>query len=210
MRIIRYKGWLPTVSGKLSFDIIGSGIHPNPPIIANVADKNSRFILCSQKRNLLDNILPFKTKFARTLFHQKGDFVFLCLAESSNNIKVLDGSLRGTLLIFKADRWDQKLSHLFGLLIHELQCFGNIEHSKPTSLKDSYEIKFEIEKLYFRNNSDFNVKFQLDRNGTVTIEVPEDMKTAPDAPAIDSASYEHTLHNLCSQLFFGSSSFQVG
>ena len=94
-----FKGWVPTVGGRLSFELVGQTSHPSktyPPI--NVEGERSRYIVCYQKRNLGDALFPSLLEFLRL---NRSSLMFVCFASSSNVAEDDDASLEGRIMIFR-------------------------------------------------------------------------------------------------------------
>ena len=92
-----YKGWIPTVSERLSYSFIGESTHPGPTTSRNVADQCSRLIIsCQHRPDLLDSAIPFlKSLLARLFSGIISDFWFICIAKCDN--EDVHAPLKGTL-----------------------------------------------------------------------------------------------------------------
>lgn len=82
----KFRGWLPNVTGNLSFSLIGGLSQPSPCELVNVISDGRRVVACSQTRNLSDNLITKKvelpgkevhsfhfTLLSRTGFHDHSD-----------------------------------------------------------------------------------------------------------------------------------------
>jgi hypothetical protein len=78
----KFRGWVPTVSGELSFSSFGISVTPTPAITANVSDRKSRYIICYQARDSSDVILPFKSFLEKYFLKLDGKMWFVCLAKT--------------------------------------------------------------------------------------------------------------------------------
>jgi hypothetical protein len=58
-----FRGWLPTITGRLSFSIFGQTSYPTKTRCANVADEHSRYLVIVQRRDTGDAILHSSIKF---------------------------------------------------------------------------------------------------------------------------------------------------
>jgi hypothetical protein len=54
-----YAGWVPTVTGNLSFTVVGVTNHPEPSDSVNIEIDTKRYILAAQRRYLGDVVLPW-------------------------------------------------------------------------------------------------------------------------------------------------------
>ena len=103
-----YISWIPTVGRRLSFSLIGQTTHPTEAITANVATKCARYIICLQKRCLLDSSFPiFKKKISQIIFKTNGNFWFLLLAhniaDNTENKYIADKPIEGSVLVFQEE-----------------------------------------------------------------------------------------------------------
>lgn len=200
-----FKGWIPTVTGRLSFSILGEAEHPSQAISANVCDHKIRYLITYQKRILLDSILPAKATLARALFDLEGRFWFVCLATSSNDPEVQEDVLTGRLYIFAGrEAWRGPAEQLV--------------KSKQAFLKQ-YTTQIDCASLYSHFNSDFETfqndlsryasfwaTFNLSRSGVSSVAVPDNIQdsVSPDAPTFPTNPElrEELFGSVCAQLFF--------
>lgn len=92
-----YRGWIPSVAGKLSFRVIGDAKHPSPCIFANSLIGSHRYILAYQARDLSDAIHTREFGF-RSL---NGDFRFVLVARVKQDINAIDLPLYGHVYLLK-------------------------------------------------------------------------------------------------------------
>ncbi len=190
----RFKGWVPTVTGRLSFSIIGS---EEELYSCNIPAGNSRFIVSASKRSLSDSVLP--DFIIRYFFKNKVDFWFLCIASSGDNPVDADDALKGMVYIFDdAGLWRNVKSFI----------------EKQTSLFKNAITDQEIEELYSNLESAsakelsckslFLCDFVLQRNGVIEIKVPDNLGSiiSPGAPPLPENDKLEMIHSRCSQIFF--------
>lgn len=85
-----FKGWVPTVNGRLSFKIIGETRHPTEAHYANASTKTHQYVLACQDRNLSDVLFDrLLSKLLRVDGHF--DFVFCSRARRRRADAVLIG-----------------------------------------------------------------------------------------------------------------------
>jgi hypothetical protein len=97
-----YRGWIPSVAGKLSFRVIGDATHPTPCIFANSLIGSHRYILAYQARDLSDAVQTREFGF-RSL---NGDFRFVFIGRVKQDINAIDLPLYGHVYLFKElRRW---------------------------------------------------------------------------------------------------------
>jgi hypothetical protein len=182
-----YRGWVPTVGGRLSFDVFGKGSHPRRPHIANKSDENTRFVLCSQKRFLADTPLPLR-HLSTKLLGMDGNFKLVCVGSSPNNSTHVEADLVGTLFIFKMKRWSDKsvgIKKFFNEMIAKLSTYDSRLHG---SLKSAFNDDYLRTLASFEKKADFHVKFNLTRSGVATLWIPKYQEIRPDAPRITDIS----------------------
>ncbi|WP_226377655.1 hypothetical protein [Citrifermentans bremense] len=195
-----YKGWVPTVSGRLSFDVIGTGSHPNPPVCANIEDRSTRYVLCRQPRILLDNAIIFREKAALHLYKEVGKFQFICVGKSSNDPKDMEADLTGFVYIYDEDVWNAAIHREFEKSQKILLSYLQVSSSKSIT---SYFIKeYETIRELLAKHCYFYVPFVLNRNGVTQLTVTDDCASNPSAPSITEDPDDHVEHSVCSQSFF--------
>ncbi len=91
-----FKAWVPTVSGKLSFRIIGETSHPERCVSSNILVGSHRYIVCYQRRNLSDKVIP--GFFGRYL---SGDFRFVFVARVKQDYRSINLPLYGHVFMIQ-------------------------------------------------------------------------------------------------------------
>ena len=87
---MNFKGWVPTVNGRLSFKIIGETRHPTEAHYANASTKTHQYVLACQDRNLSDVLFDrLLSKLLRVDGHF--DFVFCSRARRQRADAMLIG-----------------------------------------------------------------------------------------------------------------------
>jgi len=101
----RYTGWIPTVSGRLSYTIIGDSSHPTQAKYINYVEHKTRFIFSFQKRNL-DDVpkIPFLRFFVDGRKGMSGDFYFVMHGKARDVAKDYDSVLEGRAYVFMKTR----------------------------------------------------------------------------------------------------------
>ena len=201
---VQFKGWVPTVSGRLSLSIFGDTNHPRTTVNANIADGKTRYIVCYQQRKLLDAVLPFKNILAKFVLRLEGTFWCSCIAKCSNDSTLIEDKLEGRLLIFNGKKlWKkngaEKIIHQKQALLKQFQFLEN-----DSNIISYYEEEFNSLKNSLGLLSSFYVDFTMGRDGVVTFTIPDQLDISPDAPAFpeDTKAREHLIHVVSSQLFF--------
>ena len=195
----KFKGWIPTVSGRLSFSVVGSTGHTSPAIYANVADEQHRYIICYQKRWLLDgpilNLFPLflKEPIARHVQNLEGSFWFLCIAKAPNDIDS-DDPMEGSLFLFTKKLWKGDVENNVKQVQEKLNKYRT---EKPgASLGAFFEESYASLTKKAVTSSKYGLQFKLYRSGVATLTAGE---LEEGGTAISS---ESSIHSLASQLYF--------
>lgn len=197
-----YKGWIPTITGRLSFTLVGDSSFPDVAHGTNVSDDEVRYILCYQRRSEVDTVLPFKLTLARWLFHLDGDHVAVCLSFSSNDPRNSRADLKGYVYWFHRYRnWDRVRS-VIETIQNELEEASDYRRVKIA--KDNHWGFIDSKHQILQNFSLFFAPFRISRSGECTIYSQKHIKVSRDAPDFsDSPSdKEHERDLICDQLFY--------
>ncbi|WP_287962316.1 hypothetical protein [Alcanivorax sp.] len=188
----------------MSYSLLGYSSHPTPSICENIADSCHRYILCYQRRQLIDAMLPFRFGWVSRFFlNLDGNFWFVCVAESSN--KVNDPApLSGKLFIFAGrDKWRGQAENIIRTAQDELR--GFYDGRKPEkSLKNHFSDRYHSVLEELSKSADFHVSFEMQRSGITTIQCPDAMVLSDDLPHFppQEERRERLTDVVCSQLFF--------
>lgn len=197
---INFASWVPTVSGRLSFNVIGSTKHPSKAVFGNVfdAEAEKRAILGYQRRVLHDRL------FFRHLPFQKAYwFVFAAHTPTGENV-VADERLVGTVYIFDKENW-KATRPLADAWVEELRRFdarcGSLE-SKP---------KIESVDKALGSQAAFQIDFSLRRDGCVLFQYSEERQKNADRVKFPlrrlndhghELNISHPIKVIASQAFF--------
>jgi hypothetical protein len=163
----QYAGWIPTANGRLSFRHLGETRHPTPSKYANVATAVDRYILVYQRRDLSDSV--FRTITDRVC-RRSGDFWFALVAKSAAAPDNVDGSLSGTIFVFKSkEDWRTGPQDKIRTAINEM-------NTARLSLASDRDQVIEQSLLYGRmalvESADVWIDFVLERNGELRVDRP--------------------------------------
>lgn len=194
-------GWIPTVSGALSFSAFGDTSHAPRAVSANRADRSTRYLVCYRARDCSDILIPFKSKLGPWFFNLSGKLWFVCVGKcETRNGK--QETMEGQVLIFHdRELWRSNA--------------GNVVRDAQTLLKSyRYGTQPDIQK-HFEHSfgemidqlpalSAFNAKFTINRFGFTSLELADDMEVHHTAPTMpdQQPSRDHVKHILAAQLFF--------
>jgi len=194
-----YCSWVPTVGGRLSFSIIGDSQHNEKTTTLNHANNDIRYLVCIQRRELLDSSIPFLKRFlASSLFSLKGTFEFLLIAEAPNNATIKNAMLNGVLCFFPtaSEGWKNSKASIIEYIETLENNIGKEDFSKTFKNQLDTIITPVIE-----NNSSFFAQFELSRNGIVKINIPADLNDNNNIPPAFIES-KHGERYASAQLFF--------
>lgn len=198
-----FKGWVPAVSGRLSFRAFGQTSFPTNAVTANRSDGKTSYIVCYQKRDASDVVLPFKSVLSPLMLKLKGDFHFVCIAKTTHDGDRNQEFLEGWLVIFQdSETWKNHVLRI----INELQ--GHIRkyraYAHEVTLDEYSNRKFDATIKEILPMSSFNAAFSLSRSGTTSIAIPEKPIVSAKAPALPKDKFHrgHMMHVLSAQLFF--------
>lgn len=196
-------GWIPTVSGRLSFSVFGDCKHPTVATYENIADDKIRYVAAHQFRDASDVLLPFRSWLSPLVFGIDGRmwFVFLAHTESKSDDPLY--LLVGRAFIF-ADllRWKNHVSEkLFSFQGH-LRSFEY--HKDNDDLEAHARNEFNDTMQYCSQQCSFFVDVKIRRNGVTEI-LPATSSSLPlSAPKLpdDPKKNSRAVRLLVSQLFF--------
>lgn len=190
-----FKGWVPTVTGRLSFSLIrGNEEGYNCNLNTNI----NRFLIGTSKRYLSDSVFP---KFIiRHLLNHEPDYWFVCLASSGNNPASSSDSLEGKIFIFDNKlRW-QKVNTFLKNKVNLL------ENASNDDLNIIFKEIITESNERLLNQSISACDFVLKRNGITELRISQEIleKTSPEAPktSVNSNDEFDNIKNRCAQMFF--------
>ncbi len=162
-----YAGWLPTVSGSLSFRHIGEAEHPTPSIYANVTATGSRLILAYQRRPVSDVLFgPILHYFLDI----SGSFWFVVQAKGSG----LPGNaneLEGKIFIYKSSEdWREKSEPIVRPSIKRMNDLRLAEDTLAAAAESG--VRYQEAKTVLQDTADIELDFQLHRNGEAYFSQP--------------------------------------
>jgi len=194
---LTFKGWIPTVSGALSFNFVGGARYPSATTYTNIADDSKRYVIAYQRRILLDCVAPMKEHLVRR-FNYEGDFVFLCVSKCSNRITDIDDALCGGIYIFYQNEWG-RTKKIVDQGIKQLNALRDLIDEE--SLETCFDADYKRLLSEMQTESIFFLDFKLKRNGVTTLSFTDQLSN--NKLNFPDGSVGHKLkHIVCSQLFF--------
>lgn len=189
---IIYKGWIPTVGGKLSFSVAGcyspKNNHHKAPIVTPVTFKGDRYIFGSQIRDLSDvppllliGKLNIFRRIVNKLHGTDGNFQFLLFSKNSDMARpgCINSSLEGHLYVFRARDVDSQ----------EVEK-ARVRAKKYNGDSDSYSFVSECTGEEILNKCIAHYRIDLSRSGECTLE------------SISTPMQESKVQHVASEAFF--------
>lgn len=168
-----FKAWIPNISGRLSFSAFGNTTFPTRAITSNIEVNRERYLLCYQKRETIDVVLPLpkflESIIARTFFGLDGRFWFVCIARTYLDQYFDQERLVGKLCIFwPKTTWRHENEYRIKRVQRMMNDYSqnpDFTDCKKITMLSAFERLFnEIEKY-----SMFNASFSTLRTGTTEI-----------------------------------------
>jgi hypothetical protein len=198
-----YRGWIPTISGRLSFSVFGDCKHPTRAFSANVADDHTRYIAVHQFRDASDVLLPFKRKFSPLLFKIDGQLWFAFLAETEAKGDDPLYYLSGRAFLFpQKDALTKNAIEAIETFQEHLRNFRYQQFA--TKLVNYAQNEYQALKDFCTQNCSFYSDVKISRNGITEVYPPDPTSLPAHAPKLpaEGAARSHILGILATQLFF--------
>jgi hypothetical protein len=193
--LAHFRGWIPTVSGRLSFSVFGNTTFPSATTRANIADPDHRFFLAYQRHDLSDAIIPF-------IAGHNGRCVLLVLAHTEDDAAGTQFYLQGRAFIFfDLKRWESILSGQIRQHADYMELYAT--ETRITLYDHVFTRHVDLIDLCTKDAS-FYADIRISRRGTTDIVVPLPNATNSSVPQFPSNTirFDNFLHRLAAQLFF--------
>lgn len=197
-----FRGWVPTVTGRLSFSEFGRTTFPSPAIFANAADQRLRYIVCYQARDTADFTLPFRSFLGPQLLNMVGRMWFVCIARSEPHEGREQEKLAGHLFIFHAKSGWRTQSEPAVRTAQNLLRYCRFGTDRGIEM--TFQPHYEYLAKSLSAAASFHAEFDLRRTGTLELRFDDEAprsETAPDLP-YDGRERAHIVHIVAAQLFF--------
>ncbi|WP_442580605.1 hypothetical protein ACSBOB_00955 [Mesorhizobium sp. ASY16-5R] len=159
-KLVSYRGWIPTVNGRLSFKIIGECRHPSAAQYANLGTASYQYVIALQRRQTTDVLFP---RLLSRFFQVSGDFKFVFCARSRRGARSVDDPLIGRIYVMRPG--SEGYLKIDGLFSAWLPVFRTAEDSPDEYTIANYKIIHdELSAL-----TDFSANAVIHRNGMTTI-----------------------------------------
>ncbi len=225
--MVSYEGWIPTITGRLAFRLIGDCDSRSMVAARNVTNEQTRLILCCQFRDLSDSALPsglfgwmFGSKVYSAAKKLKGRFWFVLWAKGERKSESPTiSSLSGSVLIYRdAPKWNriqnqgisagstafEKIADMqerLKLWNDKLQQGERVESLSNLFLQGSQDKRL-LDDLTIQ--CDARVDFDLDRAGMLKIFMHEPAAFSPLAPRLpsDERAANRLRKYICTQSYY--------
>lgn len=156
-----YRGWVPTVNGRLSFKLIGDTRYPREPDYVNSYDGAHQYVAALQSRQLSDVL--FEPVLGRILGYS-GEFDCILCARSRRAPSSPDSKLIGKAYLFHRATFKRSgARHKFSAALGSMRRF--YPGTTNTQLKEEYiELSNTMARL-----CDLSVEVVLNRDGVITL-----------------------------------------
>ncbi len=200
MPAIRFRSWLPTVTGRLSFSSFGHSLHPSPTEYTNRAAADERCLVCSQGRIGIDATIPLS--LAQAIWDRDGDLVYVALCKAVAIGQRRQEALTGHVFIVQRKVAWQEAEQIVEALRRLLASYVDPERSGQLSTFIENEWDNCIREL--KRRCAFEVEVEICRSGKTTITVDEESLTNPNRPSLGNTRQlqERFAHRLAAQVFY--------
>lgn len=162
---LQYVGWIPTVSGRLSYRHIGDTLHPGPSNYANLYLVKGRVIIVYQKRDLSDSYIK---ALLRAFFGITGNFHFILIGQHEDT----DHPISGKVFIFKSDKdWNDGSSFVIKSVLQDLNELQKADNYQNVLSSEIGALILEATSSC-EKKSDIQIGFELHRNGEIYFHFP--------------------------------------
>ncbi len=201
-----FRGWVPTVSGFLSFGTVGNSTYPSPARQSNVEDDSHRFLACYQKRVQTDALIPApfwaRGALSRLLTGDESRIFFVCVAQASNIPCSHGSSLKGCIFaVFGPKNWRAGTRDTVERYMGKLEEWRSLRHS--SGLQQHIEKDFLEVCESLKTQCHFYCDFELPRNGLCTITPPHDpLFPWGDIDPSKTSKKDDSIRELVAQSYF--------
>lgn len=188
-----FRGWVPTVTGRLSFSVLGRTTTPQKAYFENVADSECRRLVIFQSRDTGDAVLPLP-KIER-------NFLFILVAETTHFQK--HENLSGIAYIVRKKNWrvaKQKIEVFQDCLrtAAEEITSGSIKSMSATIVAPQKALLDELDHI-----SIFKAHIKMSRSGTTDIRYdPITKHKEPVTFPTDEFLKERMFRAISAQVFY--------
>lgn len=175
---MRYCGWIPTITGNLSFSTIGLGRNPKRIFQSFRAFEDVRLVVCAQKRRTTDIVFGSLGEAVNRLIGREGTFIFALFGECSATQGFRE--IKGVCVLLSPRRFRDLNKHHLA----EIKRAGS-EGAFRTAFSNALQ-------SFVKHKSDGPksvAQFSLMRDGKFTVELDSGAHTENEMPVIASQLY---------------------
>lgn len=189
---IIFKAWIPNVSGRLSFRVIGDTSHPTRCLRSNGTVNGLGQVIASQTRLLDDSLLP--SKFLRKLIFSESVLQFIVIGEWTQQESKYDPSEMTGCIAMIPKNQQKKYSNLVSPAIEE---WDSIVRMQEAEIDTNFTHVNELKQAMI--SADYFCNFTLARDGELTLHI----KKLPSLEYQTSEiAYKQSEHQLAGEFYF--------
>jgi hypothetical protein len=190
--IMRFRGWLPAVTGRLSYSFFGLTRNPSVAATTNVADRDSRYVCVQQTRDTGDALFNLKR------FDRKLHFCFL--AKTDGSPENPQDHLNGRVYIFLKANWKAAKPVINGFCEILENCRETLQQAPGERLTDLADVAFLSSLLHLNRLASFHIQVSISRSGTTELTLDPSLLEGPNAAVLRNA--EQSVIDLSAQAFY--------
>jgi hypothetical protein len=193
----QYRGWIPTVTGRLSFSHFGDAKR-----IKSVrrADTRKRYLIAYQNRKTGDALLPVVLQWIARVGSRAH---FVCVAETVDVASGVgvdgQGVLRGKIFIANGFFQCRRLRQ--AIISPCFESLANFDQHSGTSIENHFSAAYQNLIMECAIRCSFQIDFQLARTGIADFQITEGMVTRADAPQLDQSNAQRITFGLAHQCY---------
>lgn len=178
-----FAGWIPTVTGRLSYRHVGDTQYPTVADYANFIANERRYILIAQRRDLSDALIP---SLARLTYGLSGAFWFCFCGVSSEAPSDDLAHINGYVCIFKSKKDWEKASAGFLNAVSKIHALQN---TLVFDQGDNLVAQFTYAKT-FLSAADIKIDCILCRDGEVYFSNPDFLNSNLEENSVNFSRYD--------------------
>lgn len=189
---IIFKAWIPNVSGRLSFRVIGDTSHPTRCLHSNGTVNGRGQVIASQTRLLDDSLLP--SEFLRKLVFSDSVLQFILIGEWTQQVSKYDPSKMTGCIAMIPKNQQETYSNSVSLAIEE---WNSVVSKQETENDANTTHVNELKRVML--SADYFCNFTLARDGELTLHIKQLPNLEYQAPEMD---YKQREHQLAGEFYF--------
>jgi hypothetical protein len=202
-----YKGWVPNITGRLCFRVIGEALSPTRSVFVNKSDEIDRYVIAYQKRDLNNATLRLPGPLA-TFSSRTGKFRFVMVGENSDSEVIPDAPLTGTIFVFFSSRlWKRTPEKPISAETHVRMAQRRLTQFDPEyparTLRNVFGAVHAALIAELMTCASCYAEFRLDRSGEFSLSELKERRSMggssfPDLPR----EHKRIAHALANEIYF--------